>query len=199
MGAFSFFQPCGILILALGLHILVKELRVNNQIRIPQVQVIDHDGTQLGIMSTFDALKLAKERDLDLVEVGATAQPPIAKIMDYGKYQYQKTKEEKARPKIKQQLTKAVRVGFKTGIHDLEFKAKKADEFLAEGHIVKVELTLRGREKAFAEKGRQHLLQFLTRITVPYIIQRDPQRGPYGWVIMLQKDKKAKPPHAPTA
>jgi len=152
-------------------------------------------------MNTFDALRLAKENELDLVEVGPTAQPPIAKIMDYGKYMYQKSKEEKARPKIKEQLTKAVRVGFKTGIHDLEFKAKKADEFLNEGHIVKVELTLRGREKAFAEKGRQHLLEFLKRLTVPVLVQREPQRGPYGWVIMLQKDKKAKPinPNAPTA
>ena len=145
-------------------------------------------------MSTFDALRLAKERELDLVEVGPTAQPPIAKIMDYGKYMYAKPKEEKARPKIKEQLTKAVRVGFKTGIHDLEFKAKKADEFLNEGHIVKVELTLRGREKAFAERGRQNLLEFLKRLSVPFVVQREPQRGPYGWVAMLQKDRKVKPP-----
>ena len=178
------FTPSEFFILA------IRELRVNNQIRIPQVQVIGHDGAQLGVMSTLDALRLAKSHDLDLVEVGPQGQPPIAKIMDYGKYRYTKSKEEKARPKVKEQLTKAVRVGFKTGVHDLEFKAKKADEFLTEGHIVKVELTLRGREKAFAEKGREHLLQFLTRITVPYIVQREPQRGPYGWVIMLQKDRK---------
>ncbi len=175
-----------------------RDLRFNNQIRIPQVQVIDHDGKQLGVMNTFDALRLAKSHDLDLVEVGPQAAPPIAKIMDYGKYLYTKTKEEKARPKVKEQLTKAVRVGFKTGEHDLLFKAKKADEFLNEGHIVKVELTLRGREKAFAEKGREKLLHFITRLTVPINVQREPQRGPYGWVIMLQKDKKAKPtaPHA---
>lgn len=149
-------------------------------------------------MNTFDALKLAREHELDLVEVGPQAVPPIAKIMDYGKYLYTKTKEEKARPKVKEQLTKAVRVGFKTGVHDLAFKAKKADEFLNEGHIVKVELTLRGREKAFAEKGRENLLHFLTRITVPYTVQREPQRGPYGWVAMLIKDRKVKPatPHA---
>lgn len=162
--------------------------------------MIAADGKQLGVMKTFDALRMAKDMDLDLVEVGPQAAPPIAKIMDYGKYMYQKTKEEKSRPKVKEQLTKAVRVGFKTGVHDLEFKAKKAEEFLNEGHIVKVELTLRGREKAFAEKGREHLLQFLKRLTVPVIVQREPQRGPYGWVIMLIKDKKAKPPsHAQPA
>ena len=168
-----------------------RELRVNNQIRIPQVQVIDPDGKQLGVMKTFDALRLAHERDLDLVEVSPMAQPPIAKIMNYGKYMYTKSKEEKARPKVKEQQTKAVRVGFKTGIHDLLFKAKKADEFMSEGHWVKVELTLRGREKAFPERGLLKLEEFLTKISVPYTRQREPIRGPYGWVLVIQKDKKA--------
>jgi translation initiation factor IF-3 len=168
----------------------IRELRVNQQIRIVEVQVIDQDGKQLGVMKTFDALRLAKDRELDLVEVGPTAQPPIAKIMDYGKYQYTKSKEEKARPKVKEQQTKSVRVGFKTGIHDLMVKAKKADEFLAEGHFVKVELTLRGREKAFPQRGLVQLETFLTKITVPFVRQREPMRGPYGWVLVIQKDKK---------
>jgi translation initiation factor IF-3 len=170
----------------------IRELRVNHQIRIPEVQVIDQDGKQLGVMKTFDALRMAKERDLDLAEVGPTASPPIAKIMDYGKYMYQKTKEEKSRPKVKAQQTKAVRVGYKTGEHDLAFIAKKAEEFLDEGHWLKVELTLRGREKAFAERGREQLEKFLTRLTIPFIRQGSPMRGPYGWVIVIQKDKKAK-------
>ena len=150
-------------------------------------------------MKTFDALRLAKDRDMDLVEVAPTAQPPIAKIMDYGKYMYAKTKEEKARPKVKQQQTKAVRVGFKTGIHDLLFKAKKADEFLAEGHWVKVELTLRGREKAFPERGLAQLETFLSHVKTPVVRQRPPMRGPYGWVLVIQKDKKspAKPSPEP--
>ena len=142
-------------------------------------------------MKTFDAQRLAKEQDLDLVEVSPTAVPPIAKIMDYGKYMYTKSKEEKARPKIKEQQTKAVRVGFKTGMHDLLFKAKKADEFLNDGHWVKVELTLRGREKAFPQRGLEQLESFLTKISVPFTRQREPMRGPYGWVLVIQKDKKA--------
>ena len=169
----------------------IRELRVNHQIRIPEVQVIDRDGKQLGVMKTFDAQKLAKDQDLDLVEVSPNAVPPIAKIMDYGKYMYTKSKEEKARPKVKEQLTKAVRVGFKTGIHDLLFKAKKADEFLNDGNLVKVELTLRGREKAFPQRGLQQLETFLTKISVPFTRQREPMRGPYGWVLVIQKDKKA--------
>jgi translation initiation factor IF-3 len=160
-----------------------RELRVNHLIRVPEVQVIDQDGKQLGTMKTFDALRLAKDRELDLVEVGPQAAPPIAKVMDYGKYQYQKAKEEKSRP-----------AG--GGVHDLAFIAKKADEFLSEGHWLKVELTLRGREKAFADRGREQLESFLTRLTVPFTRQGQPQRGPYGWVIVIQKDKKVK--HAPT-
>ncbi len=176
----------------------IKELRVNHQIRVPEVQVIGPDGKQLGVMKTFDAQRLAREQDLDLVEVGPMAQPPIAKIMDYGTYMYQKSKEEKGRPKVKELKTKAVRVGFKTGEHDLAFIAKKADEFLEEGHWVKVELTLRGREKAFPERGREQLEKFLTRLTVPFTRQREPIRGPYGWVLVIQKDKKTVPkPHQP--
>ena len=174
---------------------MLKALRVNNQIRTPQVQVIGETGEQLGVMSVLDALKQARTSDLDLVEVGPNTQPPIGKIMDYGKYMYQKVKQEKkSGTRLKEQETKTVRVGFKTGIHDLTFKAKKADEFLDEGHIVKVELTLRGREKGLAEMGKKKLGEFLTRIAGPYITQGDPRRSPYGWVIMIQKDKKTKAP-----
>lgn len=177
----------------------IPHLRVNNQIRVLELQVVDDNGKPLGVMKTTDALVLARGRDLDLVEVGPHAQPPIAKLMDYGKYQYQKSKEAKAHGKSFKQETKAVRVGFKTGVHDLAFKAKKADEFLQEGHIVKVELTLRGREKAFAEMGRGKLLEFLKRIETPIVAQGQPSRGPYGWVQLIQKDKKApgKPQQTP--
>ena len=169
----------------------IKQLRVNQNIRVPEVQVIGPDGKQFGVMKIFDALRMAHESDLDLVEVSPMTSPPIVKIMDYGKYQYQKTKEEKSRPKIKEQKTKAVRVGFKTGAHDLAFIARKAEEFLNDGHRVKVELTLRGREKAFPERGLDQLKKFLAILTVPFTRQSEPMRGPYGWVLVIQKDKKA--------
>jgi len=167
--------------------------RVNNRIRIPELQVIDETGAQLGVLKTIDALRIARERDLDLVEVSPTTKPPIAKIMDFGKYQYQKSKEAKEHKKTKPQETKAVRVGFKTGAHDLAFKAKKADTFLSEGNIVKVELTLRGRERApaFADLGRQKLLDFVKMLETPIIAQSEPRRGPYGWIQMIQTDKRA--------
>ena len=166
---------------------------MNNRIRIPELQVIDETGKQLGVMKTMDALRLARDRDLDLVEVSPNVRPPIAKIMDFGKYQYLKSKEAKAHKKVKPQETKSVRVGFKTGAHDLAFKAKKADEFLQQGHIVKVELTLRGRERApaFADLGRKKLLEFVERLETQTVPQTEPRRGPYGWVQMIQRDKRA--------
>jgi translation initiation factor IF-3 len=167
-------------------------LRANNQIRSPQVKVIDENGQQLGVLDTFKAMQMAKERDLDLVEVGPTVSPPIAKIMDYGKYVYQKEKQEKqSRTKQKDQETKTVRVGFKTGEHDLRFKAAKTDEFLNEGHPVKVELTLRGREKGVAHLGKEKLEKFLQMLATPITRQGPPSRSPYGWVVMIIKDKKA--------
>lgn len=155
--------------------------------------MIGEAGEQLGVMPVSNALKLAQEQELDLVEVGPTAQPPIVKIMDYGKYMYQKERQEKkSGGKQKEQETKTVRVGFKTGAHDLAFKGKQVGEFLQEGNVVKIELTLRGREKALAHMGRTKLESFLKTITEPYVTQGEPKRSPYGWVIMIGKDKTAK-------
>ncbi len=182
----------GIINLDRNFNTLVKHLQLNNQIRALQVQVIDSEGKQLGVMTIQNALQLARDNDLDLVEVGPNAVPPITKIMDYGKYIYQKERQEKKTGGAKKQRVelKTVRVGFKTGAHDMAFKAKKALEFLEEGNILKLELTLRGREKALAPMGREKLLQFLTNITVPYTIQEQIKRGPYGWVITIKKDIK---------
>jgi len=170
---------------------LIKPLRTNNQIRVPEVQVIDELGKQLGTMATAKALTLAKEADLDLVEVGPNVQPPITKIMDYGKYIYQKERQEKKSGGAKKQRIeqKTVRVGFKTGAHDLAFKAGQVGQFLKEGYIVKVELTLRGREKGLAEMGRKKLEQFLTHIKEEYSVQEPPKRGPYGWLVTIKSVK----------
>ena len=167
-----------------------KQLRVNNYIRIPEVQVIDDKGQQLGVMATFKALELAREKGLDLVEVGPQAQPPIAKIMDYGKYIYRKEKQEKGQTKQKDQEMKTVRVGFKTGAHDLKFKSEQIDEFLKEGHPVKVELTLRGREKALANMGKEKFQNFLKLISTPHSLQQDIRRSPFGWVTVIKREKK---------
>ena len=168
-----------------------KPFRVNNQIRVPEVTVIDDEGKQLGIMKTFDAFQLAREKELDLVEVGPNVQPPIAKIMDYGKYMYQKERQEKkAKTKQKEQGIKTVRVGFKTGEHDMAFKSSQVTEFLQEGNVVKVELTLRGREKALSQLGKEKLDKFLKMISEPYSLNEPPKRSPFGWLVVIRKDKK---------
>ncbi len=167
---------------------MIKRLRINNQIRVPEVSVIDDNGKQLGTLKTFEAVKMAQERELDLVEVGPNASPPIAKIMDYGKYIYRKERQEKkSAVKGKGEERKTVRVGFKTGAHDLSFKAKQINEFIKEGHSVKIELTLRGREKALAEMGRERLNKFLGLITEKYAIIEGIKRSPFGWIIVVKR------------
>jgi translation initiation factor IF-3 len=154
--------------------------------------VIDETGQQLGKIPTAQALALARDKNLDLVEVGPQAQPPIVKIMDYGKYIYQKEKQEKkSQAKHKEQENKTIRIGYKTGDHDLKVRAKKINEFLSEGHIVRVELTLRGREKGMAHIGKDKLLAFVNTLTEAFVVMNIPQRTPYGWAMLIQKDKKA--------
>lgn len=162
-----------------------KQLNANNRIRAREVQVIDEKGNQLGILPIQEALQLARDKDLDLVEVSPQVHPPIAKIMDYGKYMYRKERQEKkTKPKVQERKT--VRIGFKTGVHDMDFKAKQISDFLNDGHIVKVELTLRGREKALAHMGKQKLEQFLTKLG-NFSAEDNIKRSPFGWIIVIKK------------
>jgi translation initiation factor IF-3 len=169
-----------------------KRLRVNHQIRDPQVQVIDFGGKQLGIMQTYEALRLAGEQGLDLVEVGPMAKPPLAKIMDYGKYMYQKEKKERGQKgsKSTSQEVKTVKIGFRTESHDMAISAGKADKFLNKGFRVRLELSLRGREKEMAELGRKKLSDFSKLISEPYIIDDPIKRFPGGVGMLVRPNKK---------
>ncbi len=171
---------------------LARRPRLNNQIREPQIQVIDFDGKQLGVMTVQEALKISNERGLDLVEVGPSAKPPIAKIMDYGKYMYQKEKKEKhsGGGRSPAQEVKTVKIGFKTGIHDLAIRAGQIDKFLQKGYRVKVELTLRGREKGMADFGRTKLEEFSKLITRPYAMEDAIRRSPVGLGMLIKPDNK---------
>ncbi len=166
--------------------------RLNNQIREPQIRVIDADGQPLGIMPTHEALRLANERGLDLVEVGPNAKPPIAKIIDYGKYMYQKEKKEKGSKtgKSPAQEVKTVKIGFKTGIHDIVVRAGQTDKFLQKGHRVKLELTLRGREKGMADIGHAKLEELLKAITESYSLEDQIKRAPFGLSVLIKPEKK---------
>ena len=141
----------------------VQSPRVNRRIRIPQVRVINDEGEQLGVLPTSEALAMAEERGLDLVEVSPKARPPVCKIMDYGKYMYQLNKRAKEAKK-RQHVTvvKEVKMRPKIEPHDYDFKMRHAREFLHAGDKVKCTVIFRGRELAHKELGRR----ILDRLTV---------------------------------
>ena len=143
------------------------------------------------MVSIEEARKQATEAELDLIEISPKAQPPVARIGDYGKYQYQKEKE--ARESAKKQKTldlKAVRVGFNASPHDMEMRAKKADELLAEAGRVQIDFILKGRAKYLDRNFIQSRLQvFLALVTVPFRKMGEPKKGPRGLTLMLERDK----------
>jgi translation initiation factor IF-3 len=168
--------------------------RINKQIRAGELRVIDADGENRGIMSLTDALALAEAEGVDLIETGPNAQPPIAKLMEWGKYQYeQKKKLQKARSGAKPSETKSIQIKIGTGDHDLELKAKTASKWLKEGHRIKVELFLRGRAKGMEETFlKERLDRVLHFITEHYKIAEPHKRSPKGLSIVIERDKAGK-------
>ena len=130
--------------------------RINDAIRVPQVRLIDADGTQLGVIETVSAMERAEQTDLDLVEVAPEARPPVCRIMDFGKYRYDKEKKEKeARKKQHNVQMKTVRI--KTANisqHDMEYRLGHIREFIGKGNRVKVSMRFFGRQMAFKDRGR---------------------------------------------
>lgn len=135
-------------------YINTKFTRVNEAIHATQLRVIDEEGNQIGVISKAEALKLAREAELDLVEISPGASPPVAKIVDWGKYNYQKTKLQQKNKRASKTLeVKQMRFGLKISDHDLGVKLRKVGEFLEEGHKVKLTVFYRGRELAHKELG----------------------------------------------
>ncbi len=168
------------------------EERINNQIRASELRVIGADGSALGVIPLREALALAEEAGLDLVEVSPKAVPPVAKILDYGKFAYEKSKKEKA-SKAKAHVTelKSLQVTIGTGEHDLALKAKNASTWLKEGHRVKINLFLRGRAKYLNESFlKERLDRLLHFITEEYKIVDGPKKGPKGLTIIVEKAPK---------
>ncbi|HJQ85645.1 MAG TPA: translation initiation factor IF-3 [Candidatus Binatia bacterium] len=140
--------------------------RVNGQIRARQVRVIDADGAQLGVMNSEDAMRIAQQRELDLVEVAPTASPPVCRIMDYGKFRYaQKKKAQESRKKSAATVLKEVKVGSQTSIHDVDFKVGHIRDFLSEGHRVKVSVFFRGRSITHPELGKAMLDRIADKVS----------------------------------
>ncbi|MCX8110585.1 MAG: translation initiation factor IF-3 [Syntrophorhabdaceae bacterium] len=134
----------------------IKDININEKIRAREVRLIDETGKQLGIVPTMDAIRMARERDLDLVEVSPKTAPPVCKIMDFGKYKYQlakKAQEAKKKQTIIQ--IKEIKLGLKIEQHDLDFKIKHIREFLNEGNKVKVIVMFKGREILHVDMGEK--------------------------------------------
>lgn len=168
--------------------------KINKQIRATELRVIDESGDNRGVMTLSEALNLAEEMGVDLIEVNSKTNPPLAKLMEYGKYQYeQKKKAQKAKAGAKTTETKSIQIKIGTGDHDLELKAKTASKWIREGHRIKVELFLRGRSKGMEEAFlRERLDRVLHFITEHYKIAESHKRSPKGLSIVIEKDKNAK-------
>src|SRR5689334_8724889 len=144
-------------------------------IRIPQVRVVDEEGAQLGVMPTPQALAMAQERGLDLVEVAPMASPPVVKFLDFGQYKYELTKREKEAKRKQRSVTfKEVRLSPKIGTGDFETKVHRAIEFLEEGDRIKVTVRFRGRELTHPELGRNLIAKFVDRVKDHGVAERTP-------------------------
>lgn len=170
---------------------LKEKVRINNQIRAKELRVIDSDGSNLDVISSEEALKKAKDQGLDLIEISPTARPPVAKIMDYGKFQYeQKKKQKDAKSKAHTTETKTMQVKIGTGEHDLELKAKNASRWLKEGHRIKLDLFLAGRAKYMSQEFlKERLNRVLVLITEDYKVADGPKKSPKGLTVILEKAK----------
>ena len=167
------------------------KVSINNQIKALEMRVIDHQGKNLGILDKEEALKIAREAKLDLIEITNATSPPVCKIADYGKWSYEKQKRLKE-IKDKQIIseTKNIQFGITTDENDLLLKSKQAAEWLRVGHRIKVELKLRGREKYLEEKFlKERLNKILAIIPAEYKIADPIKKTPKGFAVTLEKVK----------
>lgn len=168
-------------------------LRINNRIRARDVRLIDENGAQVGVVSIREALIMAEERGLDLVEVAPNAIPPVCRILDYGKFRYEQSKKEReARKNQKQVDIKQIRLEPKTDDHDLDVKAKQARRFLLDGDKVKFNLRFRGREIFHQEIGLQMLEQMAEELRDIAVVEQRPLMEGRVLTLLLAPNQKAK-------
>lgn len=168
------------------------QIKINNQIRAKELRVIDNEGNNYGVLPLTEALALAEKMNLDLLEISPMALPPVAKLMEYGKFMYeQKKKAQKAKAGIKVSETKSIQVKVGTGDNDLALKARQASKWLAEGHRIKVELFLRGRSKFMDEKFlKDRIERFLNLITEKFKVAEDIKKVPKGMMLTIEREVK---------
>ncbi len=164
---------------------------MNERIRAREVLVIDEDGTKLGVMSTREALNIAREKGLDLVEVSPNANPPVCRIMDYGKYKYQMQKKmHEAKKKQKTVEVKTVKVRPRTDEHDMQVRIKQARKFLEKGNKVKAVVMFRGREQAHLDIGEAQLMKIYEAVKDIAEIERKPKKEGRDMIMILAPKKK---------
>lgn len=160
----------------------IPNFRTNEKIDVPEVRVIDDEGVMQGVMPTEKAIELAQEKGLDLIEVSPKAEPPVCKIIEYSNFKYQKEKEaKKQRAQSKAVEVKGVRLSLKIGTNDLNVRLNQAKKFLEKGNKVRIEMILRGREKAHADRGRELINHFIELIGKDYEVKvESPVKAMHG-------------------
>jgi len=169
--------------------------KINNAIRAREVRVVIPGEGDLGVMTRDAAIALAEERGLDLILISDKATPPVTRIADYGKFQYEHKKKQRdihAKARAAQVDVKEIQIKPGTSDHDMEMKVNPAMTWLNEGHRVKMELFLRGRSKYMKQEFlKERLMHFLSFVTVPYTIVQDIKKVPKGLALIIEKDRKA--------
>jgi translation initiation factor IF-3 len=159
-----------------GVRSINKFTRTNEAIRAPELRVIDENGNQIGILSRNEALAMARASELDLVEISPDAKPPVAKIVDFGKYNYQRTKQlAKNKRNAKISELKQIRYGLKIGDHDIKIKGRKIAEFFEDGHKVRLTVVFRGRELSHKELGYALLEKIINFLGENVVKEHEPQ------------------------
>jgi translation initiation factor IF-3 len=175
-------------------------IRINDRIRAREIRVIDENGEQLGILPPFEALKIARERGLDLVEVSPTAQPPVCRIQDYGKFLYEKDKSDRAaRKKQKVIVVKEVKFSVTVDEHDYQTKKNQAVRFLGEGDKVKASLRFKGRQMAHRELGYAIINRLIQDMGDAGVVEFMPRMEGTTLHAILAPGKKVEPPKKPAA
>jgi len=169
---------------------LKKKPAVNNQIRAREVRLIDDANNQVGVVPLQEALQLARERNLDLIQITERVDPPVCKILDYGKYTYQQQKKEKKVQKSTE--VKGIRLRFNISPHDLETRARQAEKFLKKGDMVRIDMILRGREKRLASFAKEKIDQFIEILKnkISIKIERDLKRQGRGFIMIISNDEE---------
>ena len=174
-------------------------MKINRQIRAARVRLIDHEGKQVGVVSIHEALQMAEEVALDLVEVVGTSVPPVCKIMDHGKFKYDQTKKERENKKSQHQIKlKEVKVKPNIDVHDFETKSRQARGFIEKGNKVKITCTFRGREMAHPEVGERWVKKMCDDLADIALIEAVPKMlGKMMSAVLSPNPKKIRPPVRP--